>query len=271
MLYLPPNPESMYQRGRAFGVRGFGFKEAGLTGVREVWFRFKGEDGVRSREGVGGGIRGGPPRELIVHILWRMLWEKQLPQLSKIGFVHDGMQPLLSLASLLGMLRSFTPLVVSTRWRVQSDFEHGRLLCVEMAGAKRRVEVMVGYSFREAEEYVDVCGEIAEVCRSLAHYLYLAVFVWCLKVKLSALLCDATQGMPVREVLLTRVKQDKHANVIIARRRDCRFVTPLDQMTDEELRLEVDNLHTLFPVSTKAEPLLQPHVDRIRAICSLES
>lgn len=70
---------------------------------------------------------------------------------------------------------------------------------------------------------------------------------------------------------LTSVVQDKHAEVIVARRRDCKYVTPLEQMTDEELRLEVDDLHTLFPVSTRQEPLLQPHVERIRAMCSLES
>ena len=202
MLHLPLDLSGMCVReGRRFGVRSFGFKEAGLTGVKEVWFRFKGASTSPSTRSSNNstGTGGGVARELIVYILWRLLWEKQLPHLAKIGFIHEGTMPLLSLVSLLGMLRSFTPLVVSTRWRVQSVFEHGRLLCVEMGGARRRVEVLAGYSFREAEEYVDGCGEIAAVCVFCFSSLNFAVLTGdgggVVKRKLSVLLSNGIHGM----------------------------------------------------------------------------
>lgn len=68
--------------------------------------------------------------------------------------------------------------------------------------------------------------------------------------------------------MLTSNLQDKHADVVIARRRDCKYVAPLEEMTDADLRQEVDNLHTLFPVSATEEPLLQPHIEKIRARCN---
>jgi hypothetical protein len=65
--------------------------------------------------------------------------------------------------------------------------------------------------------------------------------------------------------------QEKHAQVIVARRAECEYVTSLQHMTDEALRREVDNLNTLFPVLGGEENALQPHVRRIRAMCAMDS
>ncbi|XP_014558181.1 hypothetical protein COCVIDRAFT_95166 [Bipolaris victoriae FI3] len=204
-------------------VKGFHFAAAGLPNLEELYFRFQSPDSPGNGDGRGSG---GAGRELVVHMLWRLLWEKDLSRLNKICIVHDGAQPFLSLTLLHGMLVTFKPLYVSRRWHVKSDFEHGRLVFVEKSGSKtkRRIAVLVGYSFREAEEYVSVCEDIIE---------------------------------------------DKHADIVIARRRDCKYVAPLEEVTDAQLRQEVDNLHTLFPVSATEEPLLQPHLERIRARCHL--
>jgi hypothetical protein len=41
-------------------------------------------------------------------------------------------------------------------------------------------------------------------------------------------------------------------------------------MTDDALRREVDNLNTLFPVLGDEDYVLQPHVERIRALCAVD-
>jgi len=65
--------------------------------------------------------------------------------------------------------------------------------------------------------------------------------------------------------------QEDHAQVILARRTECLYVTPLRDMTDDALRREVDNLNTLFPVLGDGEHVLQPHVERIRATCAVSN
>ena len=65
--------------------------------------------------------------------------------------------------------------------------------------------------------------------------------------------------------------QENHAEVILARRAECLYVTPLQDMNDDALRREVDNLNTLFPVLGDEEHVLQPHVERIRATCTLSN
>jgi hypothetical protein len=140
-------------------LKRFGFAAAGLTGLEELYLRYRPE---HYENGVGG-----PGRELTVHVLWRILWERGTESLRKICIVHDGTQPFLSLTLLHGMLETFGPLRVSKRWEVKSDLQHGRLLFVEHGhGGKtlREIAVIVGYSFREAEDYLAVCGQIIEVC-----------------------------------------------------------------------------------------------------------
>ena len=61
--------------------------------------------------------------------------------------------------------------------------------------------------------------------------------------------------------------QDKHAEVITARRRDCAYVDPIQDMSDDALRREVGNLNTLFPVSASEDMRLQPYVQAIRDRC----
>ncbi|EMD84844.1 hypothetical protein COCC4DRAFT_35153 [Bipolaris maydis ATCC 48331] len=155
-------------------VKGFHFAAAGLPNLEELYFRFQSTDSHGNGNGDGSGS-GGAGRELVVHMLWRLLWEKDLSRLNKICIVHDGVQPFLSLTLLHGMLATFKSLCVSRRWHVKSDFEHGRLMFVEKSGGKteRRVAVLVGYSFREAEEYVDVCEEIIEV----SHFFFMVLKV----------------------------------------------------------------------------------------------
>jgi hypothetical protein len=139
-------------------MKKFGFSSAGLTGLEELYFRYRPE---HHEKGVGG-----PGRELIVHILWRILWERGIDSLKKICIVHDGTQPFLSLTLLYGILETFSPLRVSKRWHVKSDLQHGQLLFVEHGpGSKvlREITVIVGYSFREAEEYLHVCEQVIEV------------------------------------------------------------------------------------------------------------
>ncbi|KAG9195421.1 hypothetical protein G6011_00542 [Alternaria panax] len=200
-------------------VKSFGFARAGLTGLEELYVRYRPE---HHEKGIGG-----PGRELIVQLLWRIMWERDVKRLNKVCIVHDGTQPFLSLSLLHNMLQNFTPLQVSKRWSVRSDLEHGRLRFEEQSHGKilRRISVVVGFSFREAEEYVEVCEQILE---------------------------------------------EKYAQVVVARRTECEYVTPLRHMTDEALRREIDNLHTLFPVSGDEEHVLQPHVKSIRAICALD-
>lgn len=180
-------------------VKPFEFAQAGLGNLRELYFRFQADAWI-NRDDDGGDAAtqrrrrtgvpspdtgaGGRAREFTAHLLWRLVWEKNLTRLTKICIVHDGAQPLLSLPLLYSMLVSHRALRLSRRWAVQSDFKHGRLLLVEKAsaaaaaalgadgsssenssrGSGRVVEVRVGYSFREAEQYVAVCGEILEVC-----------------------------------------------------------------------------------------------------------
>jgi hypothetical protein len=138
-------------------VKSFGFARAGLTGLEELYIRYRPE---HHEKGVGG-----PGRELIVQILWRIMWERDIKRLKKICIVHDGAQPFLSLSLLYNMLQNFTPLQVSKRWKVQSDLEHGQLRFEEWCNGKRvrQFSVVVGFSFREAEEYVEVCQQILEV------------------------------------------------------------------------------------------------------------
>lgn len=81
--------------------------------------------------------------------------------------------------------------------------------------------------------------------------------------------CIIIGNVCIRYRELTSV-QEKHAQVIVARRTTCEFITPLQDMTDEAVRREVDNLNTLFPVLRDEEPVLQPHVDKIRAICPID-
>lgn len=151
-------------------VKGFHFAAAGLPNLEELYFRFQSTDSHGNGDGSGSG---GAGRELVVHMLWRLLWEKDLSRLNKICIVHDGAQPFLSLTLLHGMLVTFKPLYVSRRWHIKSDFEHGRLVFVEKSGdkTKRRITVLVGYSFHEAEEYVNVCEDIIEVC-----YFFFIIF-----------------------------------------------------------------------------------------------
>lgn len=80
-----------------------------------------------------------------------------------------------------------------------------------------------------------------------------------------AVLSRHSNNQPTTNVLA----QDKHADILIARRRHCKYMTALDEMTDEQVRQELENLYTLFPVSTHAEHVLQPHVDAIRTRCRL--
>jgi hypothetical protein len=139
-------------------LKRFGFAAAGLTGLEELYLRYRPE---HYKKGVGG-----PGRELMVHILWKILWERGMERLRKICIVHDGTQPFLSLTLLHGMLETYGPLRVSKRWEVKSDLQHGQLLFIEHGnGGKtlRKIAVIVGYSFREAEDYLAVCGQIIEV------------------------------------------------------------------------------------------------------------
>jgi predicted secreted Zn-dependent protease len=138
-------------------VKSFGFARAGLTGLEELYIRYRPE---HHEKGIGG-----PGRELIVQLLWRIMWERDIKQLNKICIVHDGTQPFLSLSLLYNMLQNFTPLQVSKRWKVRSDLEHGRLRFEERSTGEisRQISVVVGFSFREAEEYVEICEQILEV------------------------------------------------------------------------------------------------------------
>ncbi|KAI4944195.1 hypothetical protein J4E91_008748 [Alternaria rosae] len=139
-------------------VKPFNFARAGLTNLEELYIRYRPE---HTEKGIGG-----PGRELIVQMLWRIMWERDIKRLRKICIVHDGAQPFLSLSLLYNMLQNFTPLQVSKRWKVRSDLEHGRLRFEEWGGGEkgRDVDVVVGFSFWEAEAYVEVCEMVLEVC-----------------------------------------------------------------------------------------------------------
>jgi len=63
--------------------------------------------------------------------------------------------------------------------------------------------------------------------------------------------------------------QKQYADVVLARRRDCEYVTPLHVMSNEEIRRELDSLRVEYPMFDDAEQFLQPHVETIRARCSL--
>jgi len=165
-IQLPPSLAGLYvddsPRSR---VKSFGFALAGLTGLEELYFRYRPEHHEE-----GAGSRG---RELVVQIIWRILWEKHMKSLRKICVVHDGTQPHLSLPLLYGMLESYQPLRQSKRWKVQSDLAHGQLLFVERCQGQilRQISVLVGYSFREAEQYVAVCEQILQVSLHLGRVM----------------------------------------------------------------------------------------------------
>jgi hypothetical protein len=92
--------------------------------------------------------------------------------LRKICIVHDGTQPFLSLTLLYGMFETYGPLRVSKRWEVKSDLQHGQLLIVEYGPDRnflREIAVVVGYSFREAEDYLTLCEQILEVSKHRPH------------------------------------------------------------------------------------------------------
>jgi hypothetical protein len=158
-IQLPPELTDLYtddpNRRR---VKTFGFAEAGLTGLEELYFRYRPE---HHEKGVGG-----PGREFVVQALWRLLWERGIDSLRRVCVVHDGTQPFLSLNLLYGMLKEYGPLRRSRRWSVASNLEHGQLLFREHGhdgDVLKQVSVVVGYSFREAEEYLEVCEQILEV------------------------------------------------------------------------------------------------------------
>jgi hypothetical protein len=162
-VQLPSELTGLYKPSRRRVLK-FDFARAGLTWLEELYFRCRPE---HHELGVGG-----PGRELIVQILWRILWERGIDNLKKICIVHDGTQPFLSLTLLYGMLETYSPLRHSKRWEVKSDMQRGQLRFVEYGPSGtvlREIAVIVGYSFREAEEYLAVCGQILEV-RNFARY-----------------------------------------------------------------------------------------------------
>ncbi|KAI1668530.1 hypothetical protein L13192_07666 [Pyrenophora tritici-repentis] len=217
-IQLPSRLEGLYMNDSTRSrIKSFDFALAGLTSLEEVYFRYRPE---HHDEGAGG--RG---RELVVLILWKMLWEKHMKSLRKICIVHDGTQPRLSMPLLYGMLESYQPLRMSRRWEVRSHLAHGQLLFVERCRGQviRQVSVIVGYSFREAEQYITVCKEVLA---------------------------------------------EEYADMFLARRRDCKYVTPPSNMSDEEIRCELDSLRIEYPVLGNVEQVLQPHVETIRARCS---
>ncbi|KAF1838881.1 hypothetical protein BDW02DRAFT_594209 [Decorospora gaudefroyi] len=209
---------------RRWPLKSFGFAWVGLTELEEVYIRYRPE---HHEKGVG--WRG---RQVAVRLLRKLLGEGKLHRLRKVCIVHDGTQPYLSLTLLHGMMK--TQLRHSGRCKVQSDLEHGQLLLVRdevvrdgvVRLSARHIAINVGYSFREAEEYVAVCEQVLE---------------------------------------------QKLAKVIVTRRADCKYVTPLHAMSDDALRHEVDTLNTLFPVSGDEEPLLHPHVQAIRNLQNCDS
>ncbi|KAG9382679.1 thiamine pyrophosphokinase [Pyrenophora tritici-repentis] len=197
-IQLPSRLEGLYMNDSTRSrIKSFDFALAGLTSLEEVYFRYRPE---HHDEGAGG--RG---RELVVLILWKMLWEKHMKSLRKICIVHDGTQPRLSMPLLYGMLESYQPLRMSRRWEVRSHLAHGQLLFVERCRGQviRQVSVIVGYSFREAEQYITVCKEVLA---------------------------------------------EEYADMFLARRRDCKYVTPPSNMSDEEIRCELDSLRIEYPV-----------------------
>jgi hypothetical protein len=164
-IQLPSEPKDLYMTDPTQRkLKRFGFAGAGLTKLEELYFRYRPEHQER---GVGG-----PGRELIVHILWRIIWERNMGSLRKICIVHDGTQPFLSLTLLYGMFETYGPLRVSKRWEVKSDLQHGQLLIVEHGPDRnflREIAVVVGYSFREAEDYLTLCEQILEVSKHRSH------------------------------------------------------------------------------------------------------
>ncbi|KAF1937364.1 hypothetical protein EJ02DRAFT_56779 [Clathrospora elynae] len=216
-IQLPPDLVDLYiDDAHRKRVKSFGFSDAGLIGLEELYFRYRPE---HHEKGVGG-----PGREFLVLALWRILWERGNENLKKVCVVHDGTQPYLSLTLLHGMLEAFGPCRRSKRWQLKSDMEHGQLLFVEQgqnSQPQRQIAIALGYSFREAEEYVAVCEQIFE---------------------------------------------GKEAEVLLARRQDCEYVSSLLDLSDAALRREFDNLKTLFPVYGDELSDLQSRVQAIRSM-----
>ncbi|RMZ71948.1 thiamine pyrophosphokinase [Pyrenophora seminiperda CCB06] len=169
-------------------------------------------------------------RVFVPRIIWAILRERHMDRLTKICIVHDGVQPYLSLPTLYSMMQFYQPYQTSKLWEARSDLVHGRLLFVGRRQgpdqAARQVSLFIGYSFREAEQYVAVCEQIG---------------------------------------------QEQYADILLARRRDCSCVTPFSDMSDEQVRNELDYLRVQYPIFDDVEHVFQPHVDEIRARCSQAS
>lgn len=149
-----------------YRVKSFNFAEAGLGSLEELYFRDAPNNDV-GRYGVKG-------REFLMLAVWKLLWERG-NKLTKVCAVHDGAQPYLCLTLLHSMMKEFGPITRSTRWKLQPDLDHGQIHFVKNVHDRepsRQVTVVVGYSFREAEDYDTVRAQLLEVsliCVSTRH------------------------------------------------------------------------------------------------------
>ncbi|KAF1850446.1 uncharacterized protein K460DRAFT_400511 [Cucurbitaria berberidis CBS 394.84] len=157
-LEFQPNFEAQFVfDARRKRVTSFDFAGAGLTGLQELYFRYPPSD-------VMGGV-GVTGREFLMLALWKILWERGNDQLRKVCAVHDGAQPYLCLTLLYGMMKEFGPLKRSNRWKLQPDLDHGQVHFLKKGHDGkpcRQVTLVVGYSFREAEEYCAVREQLHE-------------------------------------------------------------------------------------------------------------
>ncbi|KAI8941818.1 hypothetical protein NX059_003018 [Plenodomus lindquistii] len=157
-IILPEHFEDLYNsHTRRTRLKSFGWSSAGLTGVEELYIRYRPEH----REN-GVGLVG---RETLMLVVWSVLWEPGTESLTKICAVHDGTQPYLCATLLHANFRNFGPARRSNRWKLIPDLEGGQLhFWGERRNnlAPRHVTLRMGYSFREAEEHTAVRQQLLD-------------------------------------------------------------------------------------------------------------
>lgn len=158
-IVLPLNLEDLYvSQTRRTRVKGFGIAAAGVIGIEELYIQYRSE---HNETGVG--LLG---RETLMLIVWSLLWEGGMENLTKVCAVHHGTQPFLCPTIMNGNFRNFGPCVRSKRWRLVPEVDCGQLRFVGERRAdllQRDLRLLMGYSFREAETYFAVRKQLIRV------------------------------------------------------------------------------------------------------------
>ncbi|KAF2245662.1 hypothetical protein BU26DRAFT_568222 [Trematosphaeria pertusa] len=140
-------------------LQGLRFAEAGLTGLQDLYIQYTGQPKSESGE-----------TYIISNlelVLWKTVVQRRNDRLEKIRVVHGGALRWTSIIQLCERMHSWLPLpwVTDEVWETRRNLEEGRFSLVKRGrdGSEQRVvEILLGYTIREAEQYRAVREELLQ-------------------------------------------------------------------------------------------------------------